>query len=75
MNRPNPHTLTPDFRSREEDALVRRNKVVVYMNDKEMSVLKRYQSLLNGRSRTSVCREAIMEKALDALDENSPTLF
>lgn len=75
MKRPNPHTLSPDFRSREDDSLVRKNKVVVYLNDKELEVLKRYQNILKGHSRASVCREAIIEKALGALDENAPTLF
>jgi len=75
MKRPNPHTLSPDFRSREQDALVRKNKIVVYLNDKELETLKRYQKILKDHSRASICREAIMEKALGALDENAPTLF
>lgn len=75
MKRPNPHTLAPDFRSREEETLVRKNKVVVYLNDKELEALKRYQKLLKGHPRAAICREAIMEKVLGALDENTPTLF
>lgn len=75
MKRPNPHTLEPDFRSREEDKLVRKNRVVVYLNDREMDALKRYQKVLKGKYRASVCREAIMEKVLKGLDENQPTLF
>ena len=75
MKRPNPHTLSPDFRSREQEKLVRRNRVAVYLNDRELDALNRYYKLLKGVSRTSVCREAIMARVLKGLDENQPTLF
>lgn len=76
MKRPNPHTLPPDFRSREDKALLRKNRVVVLLNDRELDALKRYQSLLKKRkSRTAICREAIVDKVLRGLEENSPTLF
>lgn len=75
QKRPNPHNLPPDFRSRQEDTLLRRNRVTVLLNDREMDALKRYQSILKDKSRTSICRDAIMQKVLSALEENSPTLF
>lgn len=75
MKRPNPHTLPPDFRSRERKALVRRNRVVVFLNDMESDALKRYQSALKGKPKSVICREAIMEKVIKGLDENQPTLF
>lgn len=75
MKRPNPHTLSPDFRSRERQALVRRNRVVVLLNDMEAAALKRYQEVLKGKAKAVICREAIMEKVIKGLDENQPTLF
>lgn len=75
MKRPNPHTLSPDFASRERDALVRRNRVVFFLNDREIEALKRYQTLLKNKSKASICREAVMEKVVRGLDENQPTLF
>lgn len=75
MKRPRPHTLPPDFVSREKDALVRRNRVVILLNDKELDALKRYQKTLKGKSQTSICREAVMEKVIAGLEENQPTLF
>ena len=54
---------------------MRRNRVAVYLNDRELDALNRYYKLLKGVSRTSVCREAIMERVLKGLDENQPTLF
>ena len=75
MKRPNPHTLSPDFDSREKEALIRKNRVVVLMNDKELDALKRYLATLKGKSRASMCRDAIMEKVIAGLAENQPTLF
>ena len=54
---------------------MRKNRVTVLLNDKELDALKRYQAVLKGKSRMSICREAIMEKVLVGLDENQPTLF
>lgn len=75
MKRPNPHTLPPDFASKEKEALVRRNRVVILLNDKELDALKRYQASLKDKSKASICREAVMEKVILGLDENQPTLF
>lgn len=75
MKRPNPHTLSPDFRSKEREALVRSHRVVLRLNDMEMAALKRYQQLLKKTSRAALCREAIMEKVISGLEENQPTLF
>lgn len=75
MKRPNPHTLSPDFRSKEKEALVRKHRVVLHLNDKEMDALRRYQQSLKRTSRAALCREAIMEKVINGLEENQPTLF
>lgn len=75
MKRPNPHTLPPDFRSKEKEALVRRHRVVLHLNDREMDALARYQKSLKKISRAALCREAIMEKVISGLEENQPTLF
>lgn len=75
MKRPNPHTLPPDFRSREKEALVRRHRVVLHLNDREMEALTRYQKTIKDTSRAAICREAIMEKVISGLEENQPTLF
>ena len=75
MKRPNPHTLSPDFRSREKEALVRRHRVVIQLNDKELDALNRYRRTLKKTSRSALCREAVMEKVISGLEENQPTLF
>lgn len=72
---PNPHTLTPDFMSKNRESKLRTHKIFVRLNDHEMQALKRYQEIVKGKSRSGICREAIMEKVIAVLDENQPTLF
>lgn len=73
---PNPHTLSPDFLSKDKDAQLRTHNLQIRLNDYELRALKRYQELLKGKkSRAAICREAIMEKVLIGLEENQPTLF
>jgi len=76
MKRPNPHTLSPDFMSKEQKALKRDIKIEVNLNKREFEAIARYQASLSAKvSRSSICREAIMEKVLRELSENQPTLF
>jgi len=76
MKRPNPHTLSPDFRSKEQETMKRDYKIIVNVNKRELEAIGRYQASLKGKvSRSSICREAIMEKVLLELSENQPTLF
>ncbi len=72
---PNPHTLSPDFMSKNRESKLRTNKIVIRLNDHEMQALKRYQEIVRGKSRSGICREAIMEKVIAVLEENQPTLF
>lgn len=72
---PNPHTLSPDFLSRNKEAQLRTHKVVVRFNDMELQALKRYQGILKGKAMSAACREAIMEKVISVLEDNQPTLF
>lgn len=82
MKRPNPHTLPPDFRSKEQNAMKRDIKIVININKRELEAIERYQESLGSLgslggkiSRSAICREAIMEKILRELSENQPTLF
>lgn len=75
MPKVRPHNLSPDFHSREKEALVRRNRVVMLLNDREADALERYSKSLKGKSKASICREAVMEKVIAGLEESQPTLF
>ena len=75
MKRPNPHTLPPDFRSRERKALVRKNRHVIYFNDNEMAAIQAYCNKFKVHTKSALFREAILEKVISELEDNHPTLF
>lgn len=67
--------VDPGFLSREKDSLIRRNRQVIYLNDKEMAAITEYCSRFKVNTKSVLFRQAIMEKVLKELDENHPTLF
>ena len=67
--------VDPGFLSREKDSLIRRNRQVIYLNDKEMAAISEYCSRFKVNTKSVLFRQAIMEKVLKELDENHPTLF
>lgn len=70
-----PNNLSPDFQSKQRESMVRRHRVVVYMNDLELDALDRYRAILKDKPRAPLCREAIMKQVFEGLEENQPTLF
>lgn len=75
QKRPNPHTLPADFRSREEEAMLRQNRLVILLNEKEQHALDRAMAAVKGKNKAAFCRQAILEKVFQVLDDNQPTLF
>lgn len=67
--------VDPEFLRKEKDSSVRRNRQVIYLNDKEMAAIDEYCSRFKVEVRGSLFRQAIMEKILKGLDESHPTLF
>lgn len=67
--------VSPDFLSREKAAMVRKNRQVIYLNDKEMAAISEYCSRFKVNTKSVFFRQAIMEKVLKELDSNPPTLF
>ncbi|MBQ9893567.1 MAG: hypothetical protein IJM35_10490 [Bacteroidales bacterium] len=67
--------VDPEYLDRERESLLRRNRQVIYLNDKEMAAVDEYCSRFKVRARASLMREAIMDKILSELEENHPTLF
>ncbi|HIS22150.1 MAG TPA: hypothetical protein IAC09_01750 [Candidatus Cryptobacteroides intestinipullorum] len=65
----------PAFMSREKDSLIRRNRQVIYLNDKEMAAISEYCSRFKVNTKSVLFRQAIMEKILKGLGSNPPTLF
>jgi hypothetical protein len=67
--------VDPDFLEKQKAALVRRHRQVILFNDKEMAAIDEYCRRLKISSKSALYRQSIMEKVLEGLDENHPTLF
>lgn len=67
--------IDPEFLSREKASMVRKNRQVIYLNDKEMAAISEYCSRFKVNTKSVLFRQAIMEKILKGLGSNPPTLF
>ncbi len=68
-------TVDPEYLKKQKEALVRRHRQVIYLNDSEMAAIQQYCDKFRVGTKTVLFREAIMEKILKELDDNPPTLF
>ena len=67
--------IDPEYLKKQKEALVRRHRQVIYLNDSEMAAIRQYCDRFRVGTKTVLFREAIMEKVLSELDDNPPTLF
>ena len=67
--------VQPDIFQKSREALRRRHRQVIYLNDSEMAAVKEYCSRFGVKARSSIFREATMETVLSQLSESHPTLF
>ena len=67
--------VDPEYLKKQKEALVRRHRQVIYLNDSEMAAIQQYCDKFRVGTKTVLFREAIMEKILKELDDNPPTLF
>lgn len=67
--------VDPEYMKKQKEALVRRHRQVIYMNDSEMAAISQYCEKFRVSAKAVLFREAIMEKVLSELDDNHPTLF
>ena len=68
-------TIDPEYLKKQKEALVRRHRQVIYLNDSEMAAIQQYCDKFRVGTKAVLFREAIMEKRLKELDDNPPTLF
>ena len=68
-------TIDPEYLKKQKEALVRRHRQVIYLNDSEMAAIQQYCDKFRVGTKAVLFREAIMEKVLKELDDNPPTLF
>ena len=67
--------IDPEYLKKQKEALIRRHRQVIYLNDSEMSAIRQYCDKFRVGTKAVLFREAIMEKILKELDDNHPTLF
>ena len=67
--------VDPEYLKKQKEALVRRHRQVIYLNDSEMAAIRQYCEMFRVGTKAVLFREAIMEKVLKELDDNHPTLF
>ena len=68
-------TIDPVYLHKQQEALVRKNRQVIYFNDREKAVMDVYCKRFKIKSKGALFREMIMEKIIESLEENHPTLF
>ena len=67
--------VDPEYLKKQKEALVRRHRQIIYLNDSEMAAIRQYCEKFRVGTKAVLFREAIMEKVLKELDDNHPTLF
>lgn len=67
--------VDPEYLKKQKEALIRRHRQVIYLNDSEMAAIRLYCDKFRVGTKSVLFREAIMEKVLKELDDNHPTLF
>lgn len=67
--------VDPEYLKKQKEALVRRHRQVIYLNDSEMAAIRQYCERFRVGTKSVLFREAIMEKVLSELDDSHPTLF
>ena len=67
--------IDPEYLKKQKEALVRKHRQVIYLNDSEMAAIRRYCDQFRVNTKAVLFREARMEKVLSELDDNPPTLF
>ena len=67
--------VDPEYLKKQKEALTRRHRQVIYLNDSEMAAINLYCEKFKVATKAVLFRKAIMEKILSELDDNHPTLF
>jgi hypothetical protein len=68
-------TPDPEYLKKRKASLRRIHRQVIYLNDKELDAVNEYCARFGIKERSSIFREAAMERILDQLDDSHPTLF
>ena len=64
-----------DIFQKSREALRRRHRQVIYLNDSEMAAVKEYCDRFGVKARSSIFREATLARILEQLSDSHTTLF
>lgn len=67
--------MNPDIFQKSREALRRRHRQVIYLNDSEMAAVKEYCDRFGVKARSAIFREATLATVLEQLSDSHPTLF
>ena len=67
--------VDPEYLKKQQQSLRRSHRKTVLFNDKELEVIDEYCRRFKVSSRSALIRQATMERVMQMLDENHPTLF
>lgn len=67
--------VSPDYLDRQKESLRRTHRQVIYLNEPEMAAIDEYCKQFKISAKSALFRQAIMERILQGLDQNHPTLF
>lgn len=67
--------IDPEYLKKQQQALRRNHRKTVLFNDKELKAIDEYCHRFKVSSRSALIRQATMERVMQMLDENHPTLF
>ena len=67
--------IDPEYLDKQKASLKRVHRKVVRFNEKELAAIDEYCRRFKVRSRSALIRQATMQRVLEGLEENHPTLF
>ena len=67
--------VDPEIFQKSREALRRRHRQVIYLNDSEMAAVKEYCDRFGIKARSAIFREATRGTVLSQLSDSHPTLF
>lgn len=67
--------IDPEYLRKEQAALRRSHRKTVLFNDRELAAIDEFCRRFKVSSRSALIRQATMERVMQTLDENHPTLF
>jgi len=71
----NPSGVDPKYLEKQRISLLRTNRISILFNKQEIDAINEYCRRYKVSAKAPILREAIMERILEGLDEQHPTLF